>query len=182
MRILGISGSLRSASTNALLLRAAAAVAPPLATFDWYDRQFAGLPHFSPDLDEEGATPPDSVAEWRSALAAVDAVLVSCPEYAHGVPGSFKNALDWIVSSGELTAKPLALLMASPSGARNAWTALVPTLRVMGAEVLFEESLVLARRHFDDAGRLVDADIEAVLRRALDALAASVVDRRDPSS
>lgn len=178
MRILGISGSLKSTSTNAALLRAAAALAPAAAEFSFFDRQFGELPHFSPDLDEEGSTPPPSVAAWRRALRECDAVLVSCPEYAHGVPGSFKNALDWIVSSGEFSGKPLALLMASPSGARNAWAALAPTLRVMEADLVFEASLVFARRHIGEDGQLTDAGLELEVRRALAALEGAVASRR----
>lgn len=178
MRILGISGSLKATSTNAALLRAAAELAPAGTTFEFFDRQFGELPHFSPDLDEEGSAPPPAVAAWRGAVAAADALLVSCPEYAHGVPGSFKNALDWLVSTDAFSNKPLALLMASPSGAPQAWTALAPTLRVMGADLVFERSLVLARRHFDAAGHLADSGIEAELRAALDALRGAVSSRR----
>src|SRR6185369_9981254 len=152
MRILAISGSIKNTSTNAALLRAAAALAPAGMTFEFFDQQIGELPHFRPELDEEGSTPPDSVAAFRRLLAAADGLLISCPEYAHGVPGAFKNALDWIVSSGELSAKPVALLMASPSGAAFAQAALTPTLRVMEAELVFEASLVLARRHFDADG------------------------------
>lgn len=177
MRILGISGSLKSTSTNAALLRAAAAISPAVMQWSYFDRQIGELPHFSPDLDEEGIAAPPTVAAWRRALADSDGVLVSCPEYAHGVPGSFKNALDWIVSSGELTAKPLALLMASPSGAGNAWTALAPTLRVMGADLVFEASLVFARRHLGDDGRLVDAGLETGVRSALAALERAIASR-----
>src|SRR5689334_18737809 len=116
MKILALSGSLRAASSNSALLRAAAALAPPGMDFTFYDHQIGALPYFSPDLDSEGMTPPPAVAEFRALLAGADGVLISCPEYAHGVPGAFKNALDWIVSSGSLSGKPTAVLMASPSG------------------------------------------------------------------
>src|SRR5512134_528071 len=115
MKILALSGSLRAGSSNARLLRAAAAVAPPGMAFTFYEA-LGSLPHFNPDLDGEGATPPPAVAAFRRALGAADGVVISSPEYAHGVPGSLKNALDWLVSSGELTDKPLALLTASPGG------------------------------------------------------------------
>ena len=174
MRILAISGSLKGTSTNSALLRAAAALAPAGMTFTYLDRQIGELPHFSPDLDEEGATAAPAVAELRGLLSSADGVLICCPEYAHGVPGSFKNALDWLVSSGELSGKPVALLMASPSGAQHAWTALSPTLRVMEAELVFEASLVLARRHLGADGRLCDAALEAQVRRGLDALACAI--------
>ena len=174
MRILAISGSLKPTSTNSALLRAAASVAPVGTTFTYFDRQIGELPHFRADLDEEGALPPPEVAAFRALLAAADGVLISCPEYAHGVPGSFKNALDWIVSSGEFTDKPVALLMAGPGGARQAWTALTPTLRVMGCNLVFEASLVVARRHFSDDGVLDDAELLAEIRRAVEALTAAL--------
>jgi NAD(P)H-dependent FMN reductase len=174
MHILAISGSLKSTSTNSALLRASAAIAPDGMSFTFFDQQIGELPHFRPDLDEEGMTAPAAVAAFRGELARADGVLISCPEYAHGVPGSFKNALDWIVSSGELSKKPVALLMASPSGAAQAWAALTPTLVVMEANLVFEASLVFARRHLSDDGRFRDAEIESEVRRALDRLAAAI--------
>ena len=178
MRILAISGSLKSTSTNSALLRAAEAVARVGTTFTYFDRQIGELPHFRPDADEEGAIAPPEVAEFRSLIAQADAVLIACPEYAHGVPGSFKNALDWIVSSGEFTDKPVALLMAGPGGAKQAWAALAPTLRVMGCALVFEASLIVARRHLTDDGRLCDAELEAKIRSALDALECAAAVRR----
>lgn len=177
MDILAISGSLKAASTNSALLKAAVALAPSSMSFSFYDRQIGELPHFQPDLDEEGSVPPPAVADFRAQLARADGLLVSCPEYAHGVPGAFKNALDWVVSSSEATDKPTALLMAGPGGATHAWAALTPTLRVMGFDLVFEASLVVARRHFDDEGRLLDAGLAAEVNRALAALDRAVRSR-----
>jgi chromate reductase len=178
MKILAISGSLKPDSTNGALLRALAALASAGTEVVCYDRQIGELPHFRPDLDEEGMTAPPSVAALRALVRSADAIFVSCPEYAHGVPGSFKNMLDWLVSSGELTDKPTALVMASPSGATYARTALVPTLLVMGCRLVFDESLVLARRHFDETGRLLDDEIASELHRALTLLADAAADTR----
>jgi len=172
MRILAMSGSLRAESSNARLLRAAARLAPEGVRFTFYDRQMGAVPLFSPDLDGEGAIPPPAVAELRRLLAAADGVLICCPEYAHGVPGAFKNALDWIVSSGELTDKRVALLMASASGAERARAALTPTLRVMGANVVFERSMVFAPKFLDADGTIADAETARVVRAAVEALAA----------
>jgi chromate reductase, NAD(P)H dehydrogenase (quinone) len=170
MHVVGLSGSLRSGSSNARLLRAAAKMAADWARFTFYDRQIGELPHFSPDLDSEGSVAPLAVAELRGLLASADAVLVCCPEYAHGVPGSFKNALDWIVSSGELTDKPVALIMASASGAEQARAALVPTLKVMGANLVFDCSLVLAPKYFAGDGTISDQRTADVVHEALGAL------------
>jgi NAD(P)H-dependent FMN reductase len=172
MRILGISGSLRAASSNARLLRAIAALAPAGWMFTFFDQEIGRLPHFSPDLDLEGARAPESVAEFRALIRASDGVLISCPEYAHGVPGAFKNALDWLVSSGELSAKPVALLMASPSGAEYARAALTPTLEVLEADLVFSASLVFAAaQHLDASGRLIDTELVDAVERSLAALA-----------
>src|SRR5260370_34900796 len=92
------------------------------------------LPHFNPDLDTD--SPPKTVKDFRAMLAAADGVLISSPEYAHGIPASLKNALDWIVSSGELNAKPVALIMASPTGGRQAQASLVQHLTSLKPKLL----------------------------------------------
>ena len=110
MHFLAISGSLRAVSSNKALLRAAALVAPPELTVTLHDG-LAELPQFNPDHELD---PIPSVLHLRAELQAADAVLISSPEYAHGVPGALKNALDWVVGTGELVEKPVALLNASP--------------------------------------------------------------------
>src|SRR5262245_61845677 len=170
MHVLAMSGSLRAESTNARLLRAAERLAPECVRFTFYDRQLGALPAVSPDLDGEGAVPPPAVAELRRLLASADGVLICCPEYAHGVPGAFKNALDWIVSSGELTDKPVALVMASASGAERARAALTPTLVVMGARIVFERSAILSPKYFDADGTISNPEMARVVREAVSAL------------
>ncbi len=134
MRLFAISGSLRGRSFNTALLRAATNLIPEGAVVSLYEGM-ADLPHFNPDLDGDPAPAP--VADLRARLTAADGVLICSPEYAHGVPGSLKNALDWIVSSGEFTDKPVLLINASPSfmGASIAQANLVEILRVMGARL-----------------------------------------------
>jgi NAD(P)H-dependent FMN reductase len=87
MRILALSGSLRAESSNVRLLRAAARFGPDGARFTFYDQQIAALPHFSPDLDAEGAVAPPPVAELRHLLAAADGVLI-CSHAGSIVTGS----------------------------------------------------------------------------------------------
>src|SRR5438034_9267292 len=106
--IVAICGSLREHSSNLALLQAAVRVAPAGVRIIIYDA-LGRLPHFNPDLDQEGAAPPPSVAELRHSLIVAAAVLISSPDYAHGVPGAGKNMLDWLVSTGELVGKPVAL-------------------------------------------------------------------------
>ena len=111
--ILAISGSLRAGSLNTEVLRASAIVAPHNVHVTLFDG-LASLPHFNPDLDTEHGEVPASVEEFRRQIGEADALLISSPEYAHGVPGSLKNALDWLVSASEMFYKPIGLLNISP--------------------------------------------------------------------
>jgi len=131
VRILAISGSLRASSTNTALVRAIAAMAPTGMDVTLYDG-LGDLPHFSPDLDDEKS--PAAVIQLRALLRAADGVLICTPEYAFGVPGSLKNALDWTVSSGDLNEKPVAAISASPlySGGDKAHASLLLTLTARG--------------------------------------------------
>jgi NAD(P)H-dependent FMN reductase/ribosomal protein S18 acetylase RimI-like enzyme len=169
IRVLAISGSLRDASTNSALVRAASVLAPPgvqVAIYGDLDQ----VPPFNPDLDTD--TPPMPVAAFRTALKSADAVLLSSPEYAHGVPGALKNALDWVVGSGELVDKPVALLNAS-SRATRAWSSLVETLSVMSARVFREASITIPLNGtgLDATGIASDPNLAASVRSALRRLA-----------
>ena len=171
MKILTISGSLRARSSNTELLRAAQLVADPSWTFDHYDG-LASLPHFNPDDDLEGAIPPEPVRHLRARIAAADALLVCSPEYAHGVPGSLKNALDWMVSDAAMIGKPIGLLNAS-ARSTFAHRQLAETLRTMSATIVEGASIVISLdgRRLDAAGIAADPVLAALVRRALDALA-----------
>src|SRR5439155_26208619 len=94
MQFLAISGSLRHASSNTQLLRAVALLAPPGLRITQFDG-LGALPHFNPDLDTDPPSP--AVRVLRESIAAADGLLISSPEYAHGVPGVLKNVLDWLV-------------------------------------------------------------------------------------
>jgi chromate reductase len=110
MRILAISGSLRAASINSALLRTAARLAPPEIEVALCS-VVGELPLFNPDLE---LRVPSSVARLRAQVAAADALLIASPEYAHGVTGTIKNALDWLVSFEPFGNKPVAVLNAPP--------------------------------------------------------------------
>ena len=125
MKVLAIPGSLRATSSNAALLRAAGELAPAGTELMFYDG-LAALPPFSPDLDVEPLPVP--VAALRAQVGAVDALAISSPEYAHGMPGSLKNALDWLVSALEPIDKPVLLVSASPGGAAHAHAQLLEVL------------------------------------------------------
>lgn len=130
-RILGISGSLRAASLNSLFLRAMALVSPDSVQFEIYSH-LGAIPLFNPDHEQLGHP---AVAHWQSALAQADLVLLASPEYAHGVTGVMKNALDWIVGSGELVDKPLAFPNISVR-AKLAQSQLAETLQIMGCRLI----------------------------------------------
>lgn len=168
--IMAISGSLRAASSNTALLQAAQQLAPAGCTISIYDG-IGELPHFNPDLGDDIA----SVQRFRGALRECDGVLICSPEYAHGVPGSLKNALDWIVSSGELMEKPVALLRASSHGT-HAHASLQETLSVMMARVVKSASVVvpLGSNKTDAAAIVADAQLSRVLREALQSFAEQI--------
>ncbi|MGW7485605.1 NADPH-dependent FMN reductase [Streptomyces sp. NPDC054786] len=174
MRLLALSGSLRARSSNGAVLRSALAFWDgPTATAD-----IGTLPHFNPDLDGEDATPPAPVAALRTAVATADALLVVSPEYAHGVPGVLKNALDWLVSSGECVTKPIAVITASPfpTGGDHANAQLRETLRMMTGEVVTaacREIPAIGPKIDPTTDRVTDEATLSDLRAALSHLAAA---------
>lgn len=167
LHILAISGSLRAGSSNTVLLRAAAELAPEGVEITLYNG-LGDLPHFNPDLDAEGEDGPPAVADYRARLQSAAGVLISSPEYAHGVPGVLKNALDWVVGSGEFVGKPVALLNARPQST-FAQASLTETLSVMMAQIVAEASVTipLPSNKIDEAAIMGDAKFADALRAAL---------------
>lgn len=139
MRILAISGSLRKASLNTQLLQVAKESAPEDVTVHLYEG-LGTLPLFNPDLEGHE---PSSVIDFQKQLARCDAVLIASPEYAHGVTGVMKNALDWVVASAELSQKPVGILNAADR-AHHAWNALQETIKTMDANLIPEACLVIS--------------------------------------
>jgi NAD(P)H-dependent FMN reductase len=175
LHFLALCGSLRRVSSNLSLLRAALLVAPPgvdLRIADPLDR----LPHFNPDLDE--APYPEAVTRWREEIAAADAVLICTPEYAFSLPGVLKNALDWLVPSGELYEKPVAVITAAPNQRTpaKAQRHLLETLSAQQIRLVEDASVtvIFPRDGFDARGALTDPDAATRLRRAIEALARAV--------
>jgi chromate reductase, NAD(P)H dehydrogenase (quinone) len=163
-RILAISGSLRAASSNTILLNAAAALAPENLEIIVYGG-LANLPQFNPDLDNDA---PEAVRDFRSQLDKSAGVIISSPEYAHGVPGALKNALDWLVASGELYNKPVALFSVSPR-ATFAQASLTVTLSVMSVRLIEEASIIvpLLGKKVDVQGLIADPGMSQPVRSAL---------------
>ena len=169
IRLLAISGSLRSASTNGALLEAAARLVPPGVIIDSYDG-LAGLPHFNPDLDVD--SPPAAVSMWRGEVAISDGLIISSPEYARGVPGALKDALDWLVSSDVFPGKPVALFHASERGVAMQ-AALRLILETMSARMVDVATITvpLLGKQSDAAALTADPEIAAKIRGALEAYA-----------
>jgi chromate reductase, NAD(P)H dehydrogenase (quinone) len=151
MRLLAISGSLRRVSTNTAALEAMSRLAPEGVKVLLY-RDLAQLPPFNPDDDIEERPKPEPVESLRALVGASDALVIAAPEYARGVPGALKNALDWLVASETIAAKPVALLNTSPR-AFHAQASLRETLSTMAARVVPEAFADLPL-----GGKLVTAD------------------------
>ena len=182
MRILAIAGSLRDGSTSSALARALVGLAPPGSEVAMFDG-LADVPPFDADQDQEGDVPPPAVAKLRTALTDADAVVLVTPEYAFGVPGILKNALDWTVASGDFAGKPTAAISSSPSelGGDKAHAALLLTLRAMQSRLVAGGGLIVpqVRKKLDGAGRLTDPATIAAVRAMLNELA-RIVARATP--
>jgi len=172
MHFLALCGSLRAASLNAALLRAAARLVPPDVVLHLHP-SLGDLPLFNPDL--EAGDPPPPVARLRAAVAAADALVIASPEYAHGVTGTIKNALDWLVSFEPFVHRPVAVLNASPR-AHHADDALRETLRTMSARVVEDAcvAIPLLGAGLDEAGMVATPQVAGAIVRALEALRAGV--------
>jgi len=175
MRILAISGSLRAQSSNSAVLGAAVRLVPVGMEMLVY-RGLASLPHFNPDLDIDPR--PGPVRELRAAIGACHGVLICSPEYARGVAGALKNALDWLVSDEGFAGKAVAVINTSPR-ASHADAQLRLTLATMAARLIEEASITLPLlgRDLDAAGIVADVELSVQLRGALERFAAAIEGR-----
>ncbi len=164
-KILVINGSLRSNSSNGVVLQAIKNMLPAEASCFEY-RGLGVLPHF----DDAGTAPPEVVA-WLKHLQEADAVIVCSPEYAFGVPGSLKNAFDWTVGSGELVNKPLALVTAATGGdkAHAAWLTIFQALSARIPENC-AVWIPFVRSKIDQEGNITDMDTRNVLKQMVASL------------
>jgi NAD(P)H-dependent FMN reductase len=172
VRLLGISGSLRRASYNSALLRAATGLMPADATLE--AASIAGIPLYDGDVEAQGIPP--AVSRLKEAVAAAAGVLLVTPEYNNSIPGVFKNAIDWLSRPNSdikrvFAGKPFAVLGTSPGGfgtilAQVAW---LPVLRTLGAQIWTGGRLQVSRAAtvFDAAGNLKDAGVEEQLKQFL---------------
>lgn len=169
-KILGISGSLRRGSYNTALLKAAAPLLD--AGVEMEIALLHGIPLYDGDLEAaEGS--PEAVRELKARVMAADGLLLATPEYNNGIPGVFKNAIDWLSRPASdipqvFGNRPVAVIGASPGGfgtllAQNAW---LPVLRTLGTRPWFGGRLLVSRAHkvFNEAGELTDEAVRTQLR------------------
>jgi len=140
MRVLAVCGSLQPKSRNLALLNAVAASMPPGVELVLFDG-LRDLPHFNPDIEASGV--PESVTRWRLALSESDAVLIASPEYGFSLPGVLKNGVDWVIGSGELEQKIVAITaaVAGPGRGRRGLEALRMTLSAVRAIIVGGEPI-----------------------------------------
>ena len=138
--VLAICGSTRAQSTNKRYIEAVAALGHSLFSLTLFEG-LGGLPQFNPDVDPDH--PPGPVQDLLRQLTQADGVLICTPEYAMGVPGSLKNAIDWTVAVSTFSGKPVALITASLAG-RKGHAALLETLRVIEARMTEDVELVIS--------------------------------------
>ncbi|MBO9199620.1 MULTISPECIES: NADPH-dependent FMN reductase [Niastella] len=164
IKILAVSGSLRATSTNSLLVKEVQKWAPSNVEITIY-QGLATLPAFD---DQE---PTEAVISWRQQLADADGILICSPEYAFGVPGTLKNAIEWTVRSGELVNKPLALITAASSGdkAHAAWLQIFSAL---SSDIPAGGALLIPfiRTKFNENGEVSDAATKEAILNTLQAL------------
>jgi chromate reductase len=177
IKILGLSGSLRAASINSTLLRAVAKLALPSMEVSIF-QGLGELPLFNPDLE---AHPPANVTSFFRAVAEADTVLIASPEYAHGVSGTIKNALDWLVGFEPFASKFVAVLNTSPR-AYHADLALRETLHTMAANIVEDASIYipLLGANLDESIIAATPAFAGAIRNSLRAIQVAVVSRRDP--
>jgi len=174
-KILAISGSTRKNSTNHYLLQAIANL-----TADDFDivlwEGLADIPPFNPDADNDGDLPPDPVLAFRLSLRDADGILICTPEYAHGVPGSLKNAIDWTVSSADFSGKPTVLITAATDG-KYGHAALLETLKVIEAKDVEQLQLLIpfARTKISPDQRVTDESTQTAILQLMDNFKRSIL-------
>jgi chromate reductase len=170
--LLGISGSLRRASYNSALLRAATRLMPPEATLEV--ASIRGIPLYDADVEAQGI--PTAVSELKEAVVAAAGVLLVTPEYNNSIPGVFKNTIDWLSRPNTdarrvFAGRPFAVMGASPGGfgTTHSQTAWLPVLRTLGTQFWSGGRLQVARAAtvFDEAGNLKDPGVEQQLKQFL---------------
>lgn len=155
-KVLAICGSTRAESVNLHILKRIGELYEQQIDFTIFT-QIDQLPHFNPDLDTD--TPPEAVINFRKQIESADGILICTPEYVFSLPGSFKNAIEWLVSTILLTDKPAALITASSSG-QKAHEALNLVMKTVGVKVAEAASLLISapKTRISIDGTITDED------------------------
>ena len=166
-KIFAIPGSTRQNSTNHNLIKAIANIFAGKITIDLFEG-LAALPAFNPDDSSKDI--PEVIA-FRKRIAAADGVIICTPEYAHGVPGALKNAIDWTVSSNEFYYKPTALITASTDGTAG-HAALLETLKTIEAENILQLHLLVqfAKTKISEDNMIKDEATSIAVKKLIEAL------------
>ncbi len=167
-KVLAISGSTRKASSNLHLINAIGALAADRMRITVFDG-LMNIPPFNPDDDHE--QPPAVIMAFRKQLQEADAILICTPEYAMGLPGTLKNAIDWTVSSCEFSNKPVAAITASSMG-NLAHASLLATLKVIEARMTEDTQLLISfiKTKVNSNGEITDAGTLTSVQRLIAAL------------
>lgn len=166
IKILAISGSTRKASSNLNLIKAIIDLTSEIFNINIFEG-LSKLPHFNPDLDNENVPP--EVMDFRQQLREAEGILICSPEYAMGLPGTLKNAIDWTVSSMEFSKKPVAVITASLSG-EKAHASLVGTLLIIEAEMTAETQLLISfvKTKVSAEGKITDDETLSKIKKLID--------------
>jgi chromate reductase len=166
-KVLAISGSTRAKSINQSFIEAIRNIAQTQFSVSIY-RGLSDIPHFNPDLDNEN--PPAQVKEFRRQLQEADGILICTPEYAMGVPGTLKNAIDWSVSTCDFSHKPVALITASLSG-EKAHQSLLGTLKIIESNITDGTQLLIpfAKTKIDKDCKITDAETLTQITKLIEA-------------
>lgn len=180
VKLVGLSGSLRAASFNTGLLRAAAELVPEGSSLVVATPE--GIPLYNADLEREAGMP-EAIERLKAQIIAADALVLATPEYNNGIPGVLKNAIDWLSRPPSdmarvFAGRPVAVIGASPGGfgtilAQAAW---LPVLRTLGTRPWFGGRLMVSRAGsaFDDAGNLTSPEIRSQLQTFLAGFVADI--------
>ena len=174
-KILAISGSTRQSSTNLSLIKAIIELSADSLDIKIFEG-LSDIPHFNPDLDTDD--PPKNVVDFRRELKEADGILICTPEYAMGVPGTLKNAIDWTVSSCEFSHKPVALITASSVGEKG-HLSLIETLKIIESDMPDDSQLLVSfvKTKVSSEGRITDVQTLEQVKRLLVSLTRTIEKR-----
>ena len=177
IKILAISGSTRKASSNLNLIKAIADLTSEFFITTIFDG-LSELPHFNPNLDNENVA--YQVTDFRRQLREADGILICSPEYAIGVPGTLKNAIDWTVSSMEFSKKPVALITASLSG-EKAHSSLLGTLLIIEARMTADTQLLISfvKTKVSSECKIIDNETLNSINKLIQSLTEIIINEKD---